>query len=166
MGSPDDNRPHYDNIRAWIAATSKDIFELKRREAEFIFRRTGITFAVYSEGGDPERLIPFDIIPRVIDAGEWDFLSTGLAQRVRALNAFIGDVYGKREFVRAGKIPAELVYQNSSYLAEMNGLLVPQGASRISPASTSCVSARRNSMCWRTIAARRRASPTCWRTAR
>jgi uncharacterized circularly permuted ATP-grasp superfamily protein len=128
MGSPDDNRPHYDNIRAWIAATSKDIFELKRREAEFIFRRTGITFAVYSEGGDPERLIPFDIIPRVIDAGEWEFLSKGLAQRVRALNAFIGDVYGKREFVRAGKIPTELVYQNSSYLAEMNGVQVPQGA--------------------------------------
>ncbi len=128
MGSPDDNRPHYDNIRAWIAATSKDIFELKRREAEFIFRRTGITFAVYSEGGDPERLIPFDIIPRVIDAGEWEFLSKGLAQRVRALNAFIGDVYGKREFLRAGKIPAELVYQNSSYLAEMNGVQVPQGA--------------------------------------
>jgi uncharacterized circularly permuted ATP-grasp superfamily protein len=128
MGSPDDNRPHYANIREWIAATSRDIFEVKRREAEFIFRRTGITFAVYSEGGDPERLIPFDIIPRVLDSSEWEFLSKGLAQRVRALNAFIGDVYHKREFVRAGKIPAELVYQNSSYLAEMNGVEVPQGS--------------------------------------
>src|SRR5262245_43786677 len=128
MGSPDDNRPHYANIRSWIAGTSRDIFEVKRREAEFIFRRTGITFAVYSEGGDPERLIPFDIIPRVLDSTEWEFLSKGLAQRVRALNAFIGDVYGKREFVRAGKIPADLVFQNPSFVAEMNGVEIAHGA--------------------------------------
>ena len=78
--------------------------ELRRREAELLFRRIGITFAVYTEGGDPERLIPFDIIPRVLDAGEWARLARGLEQRVRALNAFLHDVYDEREILRAGRI--------------------------------------------------------------
>jgi uncharacterized circularly permuted ATP-grasp superfamily protein len=128
MGSSEGCRPQYVSIRDWIAGTPGQIFEVKRREAEFIFRRKGITFAVYSEGGDPERLIPFDIIPRVIDGDEWSFLARGLEQRVRALNAFIGDVYGERAFVRAGKIPVDLVYQNPSFIAAMNGLEVPAGA--------------------------------------
>ena len=87
MGPPGSCRPQYERVRDWLAATSREVMETKRREAEFIFRRTGITFAVYTEGGDPERLIPFDVIPRILDSREWEFLSGGLTQRVRALIA-------------------------------------------------------------------------------
>ena len=127
MGPADSCRPQYVPVRDWLDTLPPDIAVLKRREAEFIFRRTGITFAVYTEGGDPERLIPFDIIPRVIDAREWAFLSRGLEQRVLALNAFIRDMYGERAFLRAGKIPPELTLHNPGFVAEMVGLEVPAG---------------------------------------
>jgi uncharacterized circularly permuted ATP-grasp superfamily protein len=122
-----DCRPQYRLIRDWLAETPTETLELKRREAEMIFRRTGITFAVYTEGGDPERLIPFDIIPRVLDSAEWAYLARGLEQRVRALNAFVADVYGPQDFVRAGKIPLELVLHNPGFVAEMVGLAVGGG---------------------------------------
>ena len=114
-----------DDIKGQLKISDEQVAKLD--EAELIFRRTGITFAVYTEGGDPERLIPFDIIPRVLDAREWSVLERGLAQRVRALNAFIADVYGPQEFVRSGKIPAPLVLHNPGFAAEMVGLRVPAG---------------------------------------
>ncbi|HTP81803.1 MAG TPA: circularly permuted type 2 ATP-grasp protein [Alphaproteobacteria bacterium] len=127
MGSREAPRPCYAPVGDWIARTPASLFELKRQEAEFCFRRTGITFAVYTEGGDPERLIPFDIIPRILDAQEWEFLSRGLKQRVRALNAFIGDVYGKQEFIRAGRVPADLILKNPCFVQPMVGLEVAAG---------------------------------------
>src|SRR5271154_4428487 len=127
MGPEGGVRRQYSAVREWIAATPSSIFEIKRGEAEFIFRRTGITFSVYAEGGDPERLIPFDIIPRIIDGEEWAFLARGLEQRVRALNAFIRDVYTEQAFVRANKIPAALVNKNASFIPAMTGLDVAAG---------------------------------------
>jgi len=127
MGADGRVRPHFAGIRSWLAATPNEVFALKRREAEHIFRRTGITFAVYTGEGDPERLIPFDIIPRVLDAREWAFVERGLRQRVLALNAFIADVYGAQEFIRAGKIPPERVLCNSGFVVDMVGLKVPAG---------------------------------------
>ena len=102
MGPAEVARPQYGVIAEWLRDTPHEMFELKRREAEMFFRRTGITFAVYTEGGDPERLIPFDIVPRVLDGEEWAYLSQGLEQRVKALNAFLRDVYHGQEFIRAG----------------------------------------------------------------
>jgi uncharacterized circularly permuted ATP-grasp superfamily protein len=119
MGANGDCRAQYRPIHSWLTATPPEALEFKRREAELIFRRTGITFAVYSENAGPERLIPFDIIPRVLDRAEWEFLSRGLTQRVKALNAFLGDCYGERAFLRAGKIPEELVLRNPAFVAEM-----------------------------------------------
>ncbi|HEX9464162.1 MAG TPA: circularly permuted type 2 ATP-grasp protein [Alphaproteobacteria bacterium] len=127
MGSGPGLRPSYAAVNDWMAQTPAAIFEIKRREAEFFFRKTGITFAVYTEGGDPERLIPFDIIPRVLDGQEWEFLTRGLKQRAHALNAFIRDVYGPQEFIRAGKIPADLILKNPSFVQAMVGLDVPAG---------------------------------------
>ena len=92
-----------------------DLRSLKQAEAEALFRRIGITFAVYGEGGDPDRLIPFDMFPRVFTAGGMARLERGIKQRARALNAFLVDVYGRGEIVRAGRIPAQLVYQNEAY---------------------------------------------------
>ena len=121
-------RPSYAGIAAWLASTSKDERRLKAREAEVLFRRIGITFAVYTEGGDPERLIPFDIVPRILDHREWNVLERGLAQRVRALNAFLDDTYHGGEITRAGRIPASLVTGNESFRPEMQGFRPPAGA--------------------------------------
>src|ERR1700759_2675440 len=92
----DDNqvpRPHCRPYQSWFAAQSAEVLAAKRAEADAIFHRVGITFAVYGEGGDTERLIPFDIIPRIIPQDEWRTLEAGLKQRVRTLNAFIHDIY-------------------------------------------------------------------------
>ena len=125
MAGPEGVLAKYELIRRWIAETAPETLALKRREAELVFRRIGITFAVYTEGGDPERLIPFDIIPRVLDAEEWDLLSRGLAQRVRALNAFLSDVYHGRDILRAGKIPERLVLHNEGFRPEMQNFAPP-----------------------------------------
>jgi uncharacterized circularly permuted ATP-grasp superfamily protein len=85
----------------------------------------GITFAVYGEGGDPERLIPFDLIPRVFSALEWQRLDRGIRQRARALNAFLYDVYHRGEILRAGVVPEALVYRNAAFLPEMIGVDPP-----------------------------------------
>ncbi len=127
MGALGECRPQYRQVSDWLARTPDATLQLKRREAELIFRRTGITFAVHGEGGGAERLIPFDIIPRVIGADEWDVLARGLAQRVRAINAFLGDVYGAQSFVRAGRIAPEAILCNPGFNFEMVGLRVAQG---------------------------------------
>jgi len=120
-------RSPYSGIERWLRETPQEDLEHTRRAAELLFRRVGITFSVYSEGGDPERLIPFDIIPRVLDAQEWDLLARGLEQRVRALNAFLGDVYGEQELLRAGRIPAELILRNPAFRPEMQAFVPPGG---------------------------------------
>jgi len=120
-------REPYRGLADWLARTPAQILAAKRREADLIFRRLGITFAVYGEGGDIERLIPFDIIPRVLSADEWRFLEAGLIQRVKALNLFIADIYGKRESLRAGIVPEDLVLKNAQYRPEMEGVALPHG---------------------------------------
>jgi len=120
-------RATYAEIEAWVARTPLERLRQKSAEAELLFRRLGITFAVYGEGGDPERLIPFDIIPRIIAASEWRALSAGLEQRVRALNAFLADVYNERRILEAGIIPQALVLENEAYQPHMVGFRPPGG---------------------------------------
>ena len=127
MGGTDTPLPHYRHVHDWLSEVDPGYLETKGREAELLFRKIGITFAVYSGGGNPERLIPFDIIPRIIAAKEWEHLSRGLKQRVKALNAFLADVYHGREILRAGHIPEQLVLHNEAFLAEMQGFDPPQG---------------------------------------
>lgn len=120
-------RAPYRALQDWIAAMPADIRQMKQAEVEALFRRIGITFAVYGEGGDPDRLIPFDMMPRVFTQGEWRRLERGIKQRARALNAFLRDVYGRGEIVRAGRIPARLVYQNEAYEKAAAGFVPPRG---------------------------------------
>lgn len=120
-------RRAYAEVERWINTTGLDNLAQRREEAEAIFRSIGITFAVYGEGGDPERLIPFDLIPRVFSAAEWSLLDRGIRQRAKALNAFLHDVYHRGEIIRAGIIPAELVYNNEAYVPEMLGFDPPGG---------------------------------------
>ena len=111
-------RAPYRRLDPWLSSAPAALIETPRRQAEVFFRRLGITFAVYGEGEAAERLIPFDLVPRVIDAGEWAHLERGLVQRVTALNAFLKDVYGPQECLRAGIIPSDLVLQNPQYRLE------------------------------------------------
>ncbi len=120
-------RDAYKGLSQWLQWTPTDHLRSKRQEADILFRRLGITFAVYGEGGDPERLIPFDIIPRVLAAQEWQKMETGLAQRVKALNMFLNDIYHGQDIIRAGVVPEKLVLNNKSYLPEMQGVDVPGG---------------------------------------
>ncbi|MCX7358591.1 MAG: circularly permuted type 2 ATP-grasp protein [Alphaproteobacteria bacterium] len=126
-GTDGEIRAAYADIATWLAQTPPEALGAKREEAERLFRRIGITFAVYTEGGDTERLIPFDIIPRVLDADEWAFLERGLKQRVTALNLFLADVYGPREIVRAGKLTNEHIDTHPAYCAPMQGVRTPGG---------------------------------------
>jgi uncharacterized circularly permuted ATP-grasp superfamily protein len=128
MTIPGGVRPSYDGVRRWLDAATAEELGRKHREAELMFRRIGITFAVYADGGDPERLIPFDMIPRVLSSEEWSLLASGLTQRVRALNAFLHDAYHGREILRAGRIPSDLVLRNEAFRPEMQDLDVPAGA--------------------------------------
>ena len=112
-------REAYAAIQRWIEATPRELMNSRQAEAEQFFRRIGITFNVYGDQAGTERLIPFDIIPRVLTAKEWQHLERGLEQRVKALNAFIKDVYGNREIVAAGVVPEELVLQNPAFQPEM-----------------------------------------------
>ncbi|SFP50786.1 circularly permuted type 2 ATP-grasp protein [Tranquillimonas alkanivorans] len=120
-------RPPYGGLDGWAAAMPEELRSLKQSEAEALFRRIGITFAVYGEGGSPDRLIPFDMFPRVFGADEWRRLENGIKQRARALNAFLVDVYGRGEIVKAGRIPARLVYCNEAYETAVAGITPPKG---------------------------------------
>jgi len=108
-------RAPYAHVGAWLQAASHDLMETRRRQAELFFRRIGITFAVYGDPDASERLIPFDIVPRVIAGSEWAKLEAGLEQRVNTLNMFLADVYGPGECIKAGIIPEDLVRLNPQY---------------------------------------------------
>src|SRR5438132_14044391 len=102
-------RSHYRAFTDWLDRTSPDRIAQKRDEAERAFHRVGITFAVYGEDSGTERLIPFDIVPRIIPAAEWRTLEQGLKQRVRALNLFLHDIYHDHAILKAGVLPEERV---------------------------------------------------------
>jgi uncharacterized circularly permuted ATP-grasp superfamily protein len=120
-------RPAYAGLVDWVEKTSPEVLAQKKEEAEALFRRIGITFAVYGEGGGTERLIPFDMMPRVFTEGEWRKLERGVKQRARALNAFLFDVYHRAEIIRAGVVPGDLVYRNEAYEPAVVGIDPPGG---------------------------------------
>src|SRR5579864_5672897 len=95
-------RDHYEGFSAWLQRTPGAQIAQKREEAERAFHRIGITFAVYGENSGTERLIPFDIVPRIIPANEWRMLERGLKQRVQALNCFLDDIYHGQNILKAG----------------------------------------------------------------
>ncbi len=120
-------REHYKAFSEWLASQSAESLSSKRAEADLIFRRVGITFAVYGDDAGTERTIPFDIIPRFLPAHVWATLEAGLRQRVKALNAFIGDIYHDQNIVKAGVVPKDQILHNAQYRPEMQGIDVPLG---------------------------------------
>jgi uncharacterized circularly permuted ATP-grasp superfamily protein len=118
-------RPAYAELSRWLREVRPDVLDFRRREAELLFRRIGITFSVYGDADAQERLIPFDVIPRILSGAEWERVRAGLEQRVKALNLYIKDVYGPRDILKAGIVPEDLVFQNPVFRPEMNGQKVP-----------------------------------------
>jgi uncharacterized circularly permuted ATP-grasp superfamily protein len=166
IGTADSTREHYREFHHWLAKQSPERLQRKRAEADLSFRRVGITFAVYGDDAGTERLIPFDIIPRIIPAKEWALLETGLVQRVKALNMFIHDVYHDQNIIKAG-----LFHRNRSIKMRSTGLrcrafLLPQISMHISPASILCVQAKVNFTYWKIICAYHPVSPICWKIAK
>ncbi|MBA2124727.1 hypothetical protein DLM45_00595 [Hyphomicrobium methylovorum] len=119
-------RAPYRAFAEWLGVQHMETLRQKAAEAEVLFRRSGITFAVYGDEEAAERLIPFDILPRIISSAEWSKLEQGIEQRVRALNAFLYDIYHRQEILKAGKVPVDLVIQNSAFLPEMIGVDPPR----------------------------------------
>jgi uncharacterized circularly permuted ATP-grasp superfamily protein len=120
-------RRPYAGYNDWLSAQDPARLTEKMRDAERVFRKTGITFAVYGEAESSERLIPFDIVPRIISGSEWRKLTQGIEQRVQALNAFLDDIYHRQEILRAGRIPKRLIADNVAFTPEMIGVRPPGG---------------------------------------
>jgi uncharacterized circularly permuted ATP-grasp superfamily protein len=120
-------RPAYAGYCEWLSEQDPSWLRRQDEQAEHFFRRTGITFNVYGDAAGEERLIPFDMIPRIITAQEWRKLSRGIEQRVRAINAFLHDIYHRQEIVRAGRLPIRLLHDNDTYLPQMVGFTPPGG---------------------------------------
>jgi len=127
LGSGEDVRPPYQEYKNWLDGEDVKRLHRKSAEAEAFFRKTGITFNVYGEDEADERLIPFDVVPRVLSAREWRKLSKGIEQRVRAINAFLYDIYHRQEILRAGRVPVELIANNAAFLPQMIGVNPPGG---------------------------------------
>jgi uncharacterized circularly permuted ATP-grasp superfamily protein len=120
-------RPHYQTFARWLADTPDELLAQRRREADLLFHRAGITFTLYGDDQGTERLIPFDIIPRSIPASEWRIVERGCIQRVQALNMFLADLYHDQRILKAGIIPAEQVLANEGYQIAMQGLDLHRG---------------------------------------
>ncbi|MHC3127045.1 hypothetical protein OB03_06900 [Brevundimonas sp. GN22] len=125
-GTGGEIRSPYAKAAQWLANASPDLLKTRSRQAELFFRRMGITFAVYGDTESNERLIPFDLIPRIVSGAEWNGLEVGLTQRINAINAFLKDIYGSQEILKAGIIPPELILTNQAYRPEMQGQRPPR----------------------------------------
>src|SRR5688500_3249621 len=129
LGQPGDpaGRPEFAQLSDWIENTPAAELDRRQKAAEAAFRQLGITFAVYGEDESAERIIPFDIVPRIFTAREWASLSEGLVQRVEAINAFLTDIYGPRKIIADGVIPEELVLANPQFRPMLAGAKPPHG---------------------------------------
>ncbi|VXC77639.1 circularly permuted type 2 ATP-grasp protein [Sphingomonas sp. 8AM] len=123
--SVDGARPELRELCRWLADTPDGELRRRQQSAEATFRQLGITFAVYGESEAGERIIPFDIVPRVFLADEWARLSEGLVQRVEAINAFLVDIYGDQKILRDGVLPADLILGNAQFRPEIAGIRPP-----------------------------------------
>ena len=162
----DRTRALYREVALWLKATPPDLLSAPRAQAEYMFRRMGITFGVYGDKDAAERLIPFDIVPRLISRAEWRRLEAGLTQRVKALNLFLSDVYGPCAILKEDVVPPELILRNPYYRPEMIGRRAPHDI-WVHIAGIDIVRVDDQSFsCSRTMRERRPASPTCWKTAK
>ncbi len=127
LNGSDGVRAPYRRFQSWYEKQVPATLAAKAGEAESFFRRTGITFNVYGKEEAAERLIPFDLVPRIISGSEWSVLAEGIEQRVRGLNAFLDDIYHDQEIVKAGIVPKRLIEGNEAFIPQMVGFRPPGG---------------------------------------
>ena len=125
MADAGDVRRAYAGYRVWFDGQAPRQLRRKSAEAESLFRSVGVTFNVYGSDDADERLIPFDIVPRILSAAEWERLTRGIEQRIRAINAFLHDIYHRQEIIRAGRIPERMIAENAAFLPQMIGVSPP-----------------------------------------
>ncbi len=123
---PGEPRPHYRKLWERFKEMAPEIFERKRALAASTFLTQGITFTVYNDDQGTERIFPFDLIPRVIPAKEWDHIERGLVQRITALNLFLHDIYHNQSILRDGVIPKQIVWEATNFRPEFMHFDVPQ----------------------------------------
>ena len=143
-----------------------DNLSIDSHAAEELFRRLGITFAVYAEGGSTERLIPFDLIPRILDRSEWDLVERGCIQRVKAINVFLYDIYHDQEIIKAGIVPPELILLNPAFRPEMLGIEPPNNVYAHIAGIDLIRTGERDFFVLEDLSAGPPGCPTCSRTAR
>jgi uncharacterized circularly permuted ATP-grasp superfamily protein len=149
-------RAHASELLATLERLGPEALAAAGRRRDAIFMQQGITFEVAgTDGARRDRAWPLDLVPRVLPANEWTTIKRGLAQRIRALNAFVDDVYHAHEIVRAGIVPWSLIVSRPSFARPVHG---------VCPAATLCVAATAAGGCSRTTSGRRRESRTCSRT--
>lgn len=124
--APGAPRPHYRGVYDFTRQISSDTLQRRRRMADVAFRNQGITFTVYGDNTGVERIFPFDLMPRIVPAHEWDVVERGLVQRITALNLFCHDVYHDQHILREKVIPPEMIYSARFFRREMIGLEVPR----------------------------------------
>ncbi|WP_255536381.1 circularly permuted type 2 ATP-grasp protein [Pacificimonas pallii] len=126
-GAGSDVRAPYKGLETWLETVSVDELAKRHGAAELAFRKLGITFAVYGDNEGDEKIIPFDVLPRIVAAEEFDALEAGIVQRIDALQMFLADIYGPREILKAGLIPEELVLSNPQFQPIMTQIKPPGG---------------------------------------
>ena len=117
----------YKNLDNWLSNQNINVLMSQSIKAEELFRKVGITFNVYGEDEAEERLIPFDLMPRIIDSKEWSLIEKGITQRLIALNMFLEDIYSKQNIVKENIIPSKLINDNAAFLPEMCDFKPPGG---------------------------------------
>ena len=123
-GSP---RPICATFAERIESLSDEELTSRQQTAEFLLRDLGITFTVYGHDAGTEKIWPFDLLPRIVDANEWDPIQKGLKQRIEALNMFVNDLYNEQKIIRDGIFPAELIEGSANFRDQMKGFTPPQG---------------------------------------
>jgi uncharacterized circularly permuted ATP-grasp superfamily protein len=120
------NRPHYQKLAQFLGGMTEDEFERRREFVELAFLRQGVTFNVYGDSQGAERIFPFDLVPRIIPAKEWEMLERGLSQRILALNLFLHDIYHEQRILKDGVIPAFYVLSGKHFRREFVNFSVPK----------------------------------------
>jgi uncharacterized circularly permuted ATP-grasp superfamily protein len=120
-------RPHAASLIEWMQQLPERVLQQHHETAQLALFNLGVTFRVYSDQQGVERIFPFDIIPRIIDASEWQWLETALKQRIRALNYFLNDIYGQQQIIQDGKIPIDIIESASGFLKPCMGIQPPAG---------------------------------------
>jgi uncharacterized circularly permuted ATP-grasp superfamily protein len=126
FAGPDELHPHYGPLLDHFSALPGDELQRRKQAADLSFLNQGITFTVYGREEGTEKIFPYDLLPRIITAAEWEKVERGLTQRITALNLFLKDIYNEGRILKDGIVPRDVVYSCKQFRRQMIGLQVPR----------------------------------------